>query len=129
MGAERSDSDAATGRFVDWLITTYNHYLGHWIKVRSHIRQDSPHHLSNFCQHNANTKMGIIEYSGMKTTAKVSVTLLSSMLPALSVFALYFESNMLNRIGIMIAMTFVFAATLTFGTSAKRSEIFAATAA
>ncbi|KAL5327905.1 hypothetical protein ACEPPN_005611 [Leptodophora sp. 'Broadleaf-Isolate-01'] len=32
MGAERSEADAATGRTVDWLITTYNHILGRRIK-------------------------------------------------------------------------------------------------
>ncbi|KAH7400198.1 hypothetical protein BKA64DRAFT_744839 [Cadophora sp. MPI-SDFR-AT-0126] len=111
MGAERSDSDATTGRIIDWIITHYNHLLGRRIK------------------HNANAKMGLIEYSGLKNTTKVLVTLLSSMLPALAVLALYFETHILKRIGIMIGMTFVFAAALTFGTSAKRIEIFAATAA
>ncbi|MAD86904.1 MAG: hypothetical protein CL912_28445 [Deltaproteobacteria bacterium] len=73
--------------------------------------------------------MGVIQYTGLKTAAKFLITLLSSMLPALSVLALYFEGDVLKRIGIMICMTFVFAAALTFGTSAKRIEIFAATAA
>lgn len=33
LGAERSEADAATGRTVDWLITTYNHIIGRKIKV------------------------------------------------------------------------------------------------
>ncbi|KAH8585831.1 hypothetical protein B0O99DRAFT_586791 [Bisporella sp. PMI_857] len=109
--ARESEADAATGRLVDWIITTYNHFLGRRI------------------QHNADSRLGVIEYSGLKTTAKFLVTLVSSMLPALSILALYFEKKLLSRIGIMISMTFVFASALTFGTSARRIEIFSATAA
>jgi hypothetical protein len=51
------------------------------------------------------------------------------MLPALSILGLYFEKDLLKRIGMMIGMTFVFAVALTFGTSAKRIEVFSATTA
>ncbi|KAL2066006.1 hypothetical protein VTL71DRAFT_2077 [Oculimacula yallundae] len=108
---EQSEADAATGKTVDWLITNYNRIVG-----RKALRH-------------ADQALGVIQYSGLKTTAKFIITLLSSMLPALSILGLYFEKDLLKRIGIMIGMTFAFAAALTFGTSARRIEIFSATAA
>jgi hypothetical protein len=135
MAAKESEADAVTGRLVDWIITTYNHFLGRRILASTQpqtVPKDQNLYqgwLLIISKHNADSRLGVIEYSGLKTTAKFLVTLLSSMLPALSILALYFEKHLLNRIGIMISMTFVFAAALTFGTSARRIEIFSATAA
>lgn len=72
---------------------------------------------------------GIVEYSGLKTTSKYIVTIVSAMLPALSILGLYFEKVLLRRIYIMLGLTLTFAAALTFGTSARRIEVFSATAA
>lgn len=51
------------------------------------------------------------------------------MIPATSIIALYYEKDLVNRIWIMMGLTFAFAAILTVFTGARRIEIFSATAA
>ncbi|KAI9668540.1 MAG: hypothetical protein M1831_000979 [Alyxoria varia] len=56
-------------------------------------------------------------------------TLIASMLPAMSIFVLYFVNSMLDRLCIIIAFSALFSFTLAIFTKAKSVEIFAATAA
>ena len=61
----------------------------------------------------------MVEYSGLKSTTRYGVTILSAMLPALSILGLYFEKHLLRRIWIMLGMTFIFGGALAFCTSAR----------
>jgi len=74
---------------------------------------------------------GLYNYSD-GAIAKISAlvaTVLSSVLPIAGVIVLYFVENTLARIGIIAGMTALFSLCLAVLTSAKKSEIFAATAA
>jgi len=55
--------------------------------------------------------------------------MVASLLPAISILALYFIHNMLARLGAIMAFSALFSFTLAIFTTAKRIEIFAATAA
>lgn len=54
---------------------------------------------------------------------------MASVLPAISIIALYFIHNMLARLVAIMAFSALFSFTLAIFTTAKRIEIFAATAA
>ena len=56
-------------------------------------------------------------------------TFVASMLPAASIFVLYFVPNMVDRLCIILALSALFSFSLAIFTQAKRVEIFAATAA
>ncbi len=56
-------------------------------------------------------------------------TLIASLLPAVSIFTLYFVHNMLARLGAIMTFSVLFSFTLAIFTRATRIEIFAATAA
>lgn len=57
------------------------------------------------------------------------VATFSAALPTVAILVLYFVKSMLNRIGLVVVFTSVFAAALAIFTNAKRIEIFSATAA
>ncbi len=56
-------------------------------------------------------------------------SVLSSVLPTLSIIILFFVHDMLARLGLVTLFTFLFSLTMSLATKAKRYEIFAATAA
>ncbi|CZR51277.1 uncharacterized protein PAC_01152 [Phialocephala subalpina] len=62
-------------------------------------------------------------------TMDVLSTVIASMLPITSIVILYFVSNTLDRLGIAVAFTGLFALCLVMTTRARRVEIFAATSA
>ncbi|KAF7514121.1 hypothetical protein GJ744_004446 [Endocarpon pusillum] len=55
--------------------------------------------------------------------------LLASLIPAASIFTLYFVPHMTDRLGVIVAYTALFSICLGVFTTARRVEIFAATAA
>ena len=65
----------------------------------------------------------------MLRVANVLGSIISSALLVGSIMALYFVDNMLARLGIIAALTQVFSLVLILVTSAKKVEVFAATAA
>ena len=67
--------------------------------------------------------------SYISVTVSALSTILSSLLPTMSMFALYYIHNSLARIGAIIAFTFLFSVVLTLITNAKRVECFAAASA
>lgn len=73
---------------------------------------------------------GLMEYSddSMNRISKIIVTVLSSILPVLTTVVLWVVHSTIHRIGIMIVFTSLFAAALAAFTSARRIEIFVATA-
>lgn len=72
-----------------------------------------------------------IHYSDDKLTATANAisTILSSLLPAVSIVALYFVPHQLARIVSIVAFCLVFSVVLTLITNARRIDCFAATAA
>ncbi|KAI9726512.1 MAG: hypothetical protein M1828_001334 [Chrysothrix sp. TS-e1954] len=56
-------------------------------------------------------------------------TFIASMLPAASIFVLYYVNSMIDRLCIILALSALFSFSLAIFTKAKRVEIFAATAA
>jgi hypothetical protein len=67
--------------------------------------------------------------SAIAKLSSLVATVLSSVLPIAGVIVLYFVKNTLARIGIIAGMTALFSLCLALLTSARKSEIFAATAA
>ncbi|KAK6838032.1 hypothetical protein PG987_006313 [Apiospora arundinis] len=57
------------------------------------------------------------------------VTALSSILPTLAILVLYYMHDMVQRIGLLIVFTALFAVALTVLTDAKQVEVFSVTAA
>jgi hypothetical protein len=64
----------------------------------------------------------------LENKTKFIITVLSAMVPALSILALFFEKNLLKRIWIIIGLTRAFATILSVFMGAKRIEIFSAVA-
>jgi len=56
-------------------------------------------------------------------------TVLASLLPTMSAFALFFITDPLTRMGAIVALTFLFSTTLALLTEVRRAENFAASAA
>ena len=57
------------------------------------------------------------------------VAALSSILPTLAILVLYYVHDMVQRIGLVIVFTTLFAMALAVFTDAKQVEVFSATAA
>lgn len=84
------------------------------------------------CQRkHADIEAGLSHYEDLRLNAISHFvgTMIASLLPAISIFVLYFVHNMLARLGAIMAFSALFSFTLAVFTTAKRIEIFAATAA
>ena len=77
------------------------------------------------------TEAGIVRYeeSSVIVVTNIIGTVLSSLLPIISIIVLYLVEETLTRLDIMVVFTTLFSATLTIFTAARRVEIFASTAA
>lgn len=73
----------------------------------------------------------IFEYgdSGLNRFARSMTTVLSALLPTLSIFVLYYVRNVPARLGLILAFTTIFAVALQLVSRARPAEVFAATAA
>lgn len=73
---------------------------------------------------------GLMSYDDSKinTASTVFATVLSSTLPVITILVLYVVKNTMKRIYITLGFTVAFAAILAMCSSARRVEIFAATA-
>jgi hypothetical protein len=76
-------------------------------------------------------QLPIINYSDDKLIATVDAisTILSSLLPAMSIVGLYFIPHQLARIASIVAFCLLFSVVLTLITNTRRIDCFAATAA
>jgi len=74
---------------------------------------------------------GVYHYKGSsyRFISHVFGILFASMIPAASIFTLYYVHNMVARLGALLAFSVVFSISLAIFTTAKKAEIFAATAA
>lgn len=84
---------------------------------------------TNLCLDEENA--GLVKHNVTKLNAFVRIlgTSCASLLPPLSIFVLYFVPNQVDRLGIILAFSALFAFTLSIFSRAKPSEVFAATAA
>ena len=74
---------------------------------------------------------GLIHYEDatVYNITRIFCILISSLLPSASVVVLYFVEHLIDRLGIIMGFSLMFSFSLALFTSAKRVEIFAATAA
>jgi hypothetical protein len=54
---------------------------------------------------------------------------LSALVPSISIFVLYFLKSMVVRLGVIMAMSFIFSVIMTFIVQGRRVDVFAATTA
>jgi VIT1/CCC1 family predicted Fe2+/Mn2+ transporter len=73
---------------------------------------------------------GLVSYddSNVNTASTIFATILSSILPVVTILVLWTVKSTVKRICITLAFTAIFAAVLAICSSARRVEIFAATA-
>jgi hypothetical protein len=114
IGADFSkDEDSMTVWIAANLVAPFHKLLGqHFVRPLDH-------------------SAGLYNYPD-RTITKLSslvATVVSSVLPIAGVIVLYFVENTLARIGIIAGMTALFSLCLALLTAARKSEIFAATAA
>ncbi|TVY15465.1 hypothetical protein LARI1_G007326 [Lachnellula arida] len=67
--------------------------------------------------------------SSIKKIAKVTTSVLASLIPGIVILGLYYLDTTVKRIGTMLACTAIFAFVLSFWTQADVVDVFAATAA
>lgn len=79
----------------------------------------------------ASVQVPIIHYSDSKLAATVNAisTILSSVVPTMSIVALYFIQGPLARIAAIVVFSLLFSVILTVIAQAKRIDCFSATAA
>ncbi len=104
-----------TRTWRNYIIPLYHRFIGHHIK--------KPVGGADWT--------GIYRYSDMKIAffSKVVGTVLASLLPTASIFALYFVKSPLIRLALIMAFTTIFATTLAVFTKGRMFEIFAASTA
>ena len=73
----------------------------------------------------------MFEYRGshLDRAARGSSTLLSALLPTLSIFVLYYVRSPPARLGLVLTFATIFATVLQLVVTAKPTKVFAATAA
>jgi len=109
----------ALSRWIDsHLLRLYHNKIGH--------RLHDPISLAE-----ASVQLPIIHYSDSKLAAAVNAisTILSSLLPTMSIFALYFIQSQLARMAAIVAFSLLFSIVLSIIAKAKRIDCFAATTA
>jgi len=111
----RQGDDPFTRWFIDSCIPRFHNVFGKYFK--SHLPEEPESEIS--------------QYSEAHLTGVVHVlsTVLASLLPISSIVILYFVSNLLVRLGIVVTFTAIFSFSLALITQSKRIEIFAGTSA
>lgn len=121
LASDYGNKDALS-KFIDKLVReVYHKHLGH----RLH---DPVSALEAF----GNDQPGsMFYYSDRKITTTIDAltTILSSALPALSAFGLFFIEDPLAKLLAIVACTFLFSSVVTLVAKATRAECFGATAA
>ena len=107
--------DDIFSKSISWLLVSVLHrYFG----------------ISQIAGRVVDAETGVLSYNESKLTKAVTITatVLSSTLPVLSILILYIVKNTYGRIGIAAGFTALFTFFLATFSSARRVEIFAATA-
>jgi hypothetical protein len=109
--ARKGDDPFAT-LFLNKVIRWWHHGIGH--RFKKPLDEESQY----------------FEYKdkNMLRAANILISVISSVFLMGSIVALYFVNNMLVRLGIIAVLTQLFSLTLILVTSARKVEVFAATA-
>jgi hypothetical protein len=122
------DLTSLTGRYnkMDIFSRWVDSQLLRWYHNRIGHRLRDPISLAE-----ASVQIPITHYSDSHLAATVNAisTILSSLLPTLSIFALYFIQHPLARMAAIIAFSLLFSVVLTVIAKARRIDCFAATTA
>jgi hypothetical protein len=123
-----ADLTSLTGRYqkLDLLSKWIDSYLLRWYHKRIGRRLRDPISLTE-----ASIQIPVAHYSDSKLAATVKAlsTVLSSLLPTMSIFALYFIQHPLARMGAIVAFSLLFSIVLTVIANARPVDCFAATTA
>jgi hypothetical protein len=114
IGPPRGEQDTFT-KFTSWvLISVLHKYLCFWRAAGRSVDAEA----------------GMISYdeSRLLKAGTLIATVLSSTIPVLSIYVLFVVKNPYSRIGIAAGFTALFSGMLAAFSSARRIEIFAATA-
>jgi acyl transferase domain-containing protein len=108
----------AFSKWISQLLRLYHNKIGHRLR--------DPISLAE-----ASVQLPVTQYSDGKLAATVSAisTILSSLLPTMSIFTLYFIPHPLARMAAIVAFSLLFSVALTVIAKAKRVDCFAATTA
>jgi hypothetical protein len=123
-----ADLTSLTGRYqnLDLFSRWIDSQLLRWYHNKIGHRLRDPISLAE-----ASVQIPITHYSDGKLAATVNAisTILSSLLPTMSIFALYFIPHPLGRMGAILAFSLLFSVVLTVIAKARRVDCFAATTA
>lgn len=111
----RESSDPFSRWLTDTFLPFFHNIL--WKRFRKPLPEDP--------------ESGICQYSETHLSNAVNIlgTVLASILPIISIVALYFVTDTLVRLGMSVAFTALFSSCLAVMSRAKRVEIFAASSA
>lgn len=102
-------------RFSRWLsdivVPFFHRRIIHRPRARHEVEVDSTYEYSD---------------KRLNRVAEIFSIILSTMLPTVSIFALYYITEPVSRLGFVLAFSAVFTACLAIFTTARRIEIFAA---
>jgi hypothetical protein len=89
------------------------------------------HRVLIYIQKPFDVESGLYHYrkGNVRAVSHLVGILLASLIPAASIFTLYFVPHMTDRLGVILAYSALFSICLGVFTTARRVEIFAATAA
>lgn len=66
---------------------------------------------------------------GVRIAVRILGSLLSSLMPMISIIVLFFVNRLIVRLGLVCIFTLLFSLCMSLGTNARRMEVFASTAA
>ncbi len=139
-----SESHVERDLFSTWLsedlLSWFHRMIGHKVKVKiiHSIPTISPNLHHDFCANKSHLvqtpydlETGLYHYkeSSLKAVSHMCGILFAATVPAASIFALYYIRDMVARLGAILAFSTLFSICLAIFTTARRVEIFAATAA
>ncbi|KAL6714013.1 hypothetical protein ACLMJK_008507 [Lecanora helva] len=125
VSGRRGEQNPLARLLIEKSVPWFHHHFGHLIK---------PALLTLFFEKKPVSPTdwkAIYEYNeeALMFFANLVATCLSALVPAASIFALYYVSSPLARLGTVMAFTIIFAVTLATVTKVRSFESFAATAA
>ncbi|KAG0651501.1 hypothetical protein D0Z07_1897 [Hyphodiscus hymeniophilus] len=132
LAIRRRDSSDPLSRWIfDRFIPWFHNLIGKRFKVRSSSPTLCCHRQADQKPIASDPSSEIAHYAGapLHSAINIFVTVLASLIPITSILILYFVSNTLDRLAIVVAFTGLFAFCLAATTRARRVEIFGATSA
>jgi hypothetical protein len=132
LSREAVERDAFSQWISDELLGKFHRLIGHRFKV---VHYNLPYPTIEWCltsfQKPFDVESGLYHYrkGNVRAISHLVGILLASLIPAASIFTLYFVPHMTDRLGVIVAYSALFSICLGVFTTARRVEIFGATAA